>query len=53
MKIIVLTLVGFFKGSIPFSLIFSKLFTKTDIRIVGDGGGCSIFWALSDCSPAL
>ena len=31
------TLFGFFLGSIPFSLIFTRLLAKKDIRSVGDG----------------
>ena len=35
--ILLWTLVGFFTGSIPFSLILVKLFAQKDIRAVGDG----------------
>ena len=35
--ILVWSLVGFFLGSIPFAFIIGKLFTKQDIRTVGDG----------------
>jgi glycerol-3-phosphate acyltransferase PlsY len=31
------TLLGFFSGSIPFSVILGKIFLKTDIRLYGDG----------------
>lgn len=34
---ITLTFVGFFLGSMPFSLILGKLFLKTDVRLYGDG----------------
>ncbi len=36
-EVILWFLFGFFLGSIPFSLIIGKLFTKKDIRTVGDG----------------
>lgn len=36
-EVILWSLFGFFLGSIPFSLIIGKLFTKKDIRTVGDG----------------
>jgi acyl phosphate:glycerol-3-phosphate acyltransferase len=41
------TLVGFFLGSIPFSLLIGKLLASTDIRTVGDGnpGGTNAFKA--------
>jgi len=37
MLVIFWTIVGFLVGSIPFSVIFGKLFAKADIRTVGDG----------------
>ena len=37
MMILFWTLLGFLAGSIPFALIFGKLFAKTDIRTFGDG----------------
>jgi len=37
MDILFWSLVGFFLGSIPFSLLLGKLFAKKDIRTVGDG----------------
>jgi glycerol-3-phosphate acyltransferase PlsY len=41
------TLVGFFLGSIPFSLVLGKFLAKTDIRMLGDGnpGGTNAFKA--------
>jgi glycerol-3-phosphate acyltransferase PlsY len=41
------SLVGFFVGAIPFSVILGKLFAKTDIRAFGDGnpGGMNAFKA--------
>jgi len=37
MLVLFWTAVGFLVGSIPFSVIFGKLFAKADIRTVGDG----------------
>lgn len=37
MDMLIWSLVGFFLGSIPFSLLMGKLFAKKDIRTVGDG----------------
>jgi acyl phosphate:glycerol-3-phosphate acyltransferase len=37
MMILFWALVGFLAGSIPFALIFGKLFARTDIRAIGDG----------------
>lgn len=41
------TLVGFFLGSIPFSLLIGKMLANTDIRTLGDGnpGGTNAFKA--------
>lgn len=36
-QIQLLTLLGFFAGSIPFSVLVGYIFTKTDIRLYGDG----------------
>jgi len=39
------TLLGFFVGSIPFSLVIGKLFFKVDIRKYGDGNpGATNLW---------
>jgi glycerol-3-phosphate acyltransferase PlsY len=37
LEVILWSLFGFFLGSVPFALVIGKLFTKTDIRSIGDG----------------
>jgi glycerol-3-phosphate acyltransferase PlsY len=46
-RIILWCLLGFFMGSIPFSLLVGRLFLKTDIRRYGDGnpGGANAWKA--------
>ena len=45
--IFLLTVLGFFVGAIPFSYLIGKLFTRRDIRSIGDGnpGGTNVIKA--------